>query len=294
MESLPGHLNGELSPVRDFRGENWAMNSLVNFAMDETFWERIRPMCKWREGVHLAFIDVFEVVRTYSTGSRSFQALHGVSFQVVRGEFVSIMGPSGSGKSTLLNVLGCLDRPDGGTYHLGGCDTAGLSQRQLADLRGGEIGFVFQTFNLIQTLDAQSNVEVPLIYRGRPAAERKDRCLAALDRVGLAGRADHLPGELSGGEQQRVALARALVTGPSLVLADEPTGNLDSETSHQVMSLLGEINDRLGVTVIQVTHDQIMAEYARRIIRLRDGKVVGDELLGGVDARSGQAAREGG
>ncbi len=227
----------------------------------------------------MPLIEVEQLRRVYASGRREVEALSGVSFQVEAGEFVSIMGPSGSGKSTLMNVMGCLDRPSEGDYRISGQSVSQLDTAQLADLRGGEIGFVFQTFNLIPTLDARSNVEVPLVYRGFGSGERSKWATQALQQVGLQDRADHLPAELSGGEQQRVALARALVTRPSVVLADEPTGNLDSDTSESIMRLLQDINQRTGVTIIQVTHDEHMARFARRIIRLRDGLIQQDEQL---------------
>lgn len=232
-----------------------------------------------REGEDVAVIEVSELERVYVSGRRKVEALRGVSFSVDSGEFVSIMGPSGSGKSTLMNVIGCLDKPTRGDYCILGKSAKDLSTSELSRLRGGEIGFVFQTFNLISSMDARSNVEVPLVYRGFGNAERRTRAIDALKQVGLADRSDHLPTELSGGEQQRVAVARALVTEPSVVLADEPTGNLDSDTSQSIMRLLQDINENTGVTIIQVTHDENMARYAKRIVRLRDGRIVEDKKL---------------
>ncbi len=224
----------------------------------------------------MALIEIQKVSRIYSNGRRSVTALKEVSFEVQGGEFLLIMGASGSGKSTLLNILGCLDRPTQGRYFLADTDVSRLGTRHLADIRGGMIGFVFQTFNLISGLTARSNVEVPLMYRGYPGTERRRMATAALDDVGIADRADHRPSELSGGEQQRVAVARALVTSPLLILADEPTGNLDSKSSAAIMSLFGKINADMGVTVIQVTHDEAMAGFSNRVLVIRDGEIVED------------------
>ena len=227
----------------------------------------------------MALMEIQNVSRIYSSGKRSVTALRDVSFDVASGEFLSIMGASGSGKSTLLNVLGCLDRPTRGRYSLAGRDVSRLSTKHLADIRGGMIGFVFQTFNLISGLTARSNVEVPLMYRGYPGAQRRRMATAVLEDVGIADRADHRPNELSGGEQQRVAVARALVTRPLLILADEPTGNLDSKSSAAIMSLFERINGEMGVTVIQVTHDQAMARFSSRVMVIRDGEIVQDGPL---------------
>lgn len=227
----------------------------------------------------MALLEVENISKHYLTGQRHVHALQNVSFTVDSGEFISIMGPSGSGKSTLMNILGCLDQPDEGKYLISGESVFDMNTGQLTELRGGKIGFVFQTFNLIPTMKARSNVEVPMMYRGYPAPIRKEEALQALDQVGLAKRKDHLPNQLSGGEQQRVAVARALATNPSLILADEPTGNLDSETSESIMNLLCEINNSTGVTIIQVTHDDDMAVYGDRLITLHDGKITGDETI---------------
>jgi len=203
-------------------------------------------------------------------------ALRGVSLQVEPGEFVTIMGPSGSGKSTLMNMLGCLDTPTAGSYRLSGRDVAGLRPRELAAARLRQIGFVFQGFNLLARTAAHRQVELPLMYAGVPPAERRRRARQALERVGLGDRLDHRPEELSGGQQQRVAIARALVTNPALILADEPTGNLDTQTGAEVLQLFQELNAQ-GITLIFVTHDPDIATYSRRIVRLRDGLVEHDE-----------------
>jgi putative ABC transport system ATP-binding protein len=217
------------------------------------------------------------LARTYSTGATAVHALRGVDLTVARGEMIAIMGASGSGKSTLMNLLGCLDYPTGGTYELDGVRVDGLSPNQLANLRNEKIGFVFQGFNLLARTSALDNVELPLLYdrRGR-LRDPMARATEALRRVGLGERLRHLPSELSGGEQQRVAIARALVTEPTIVLADEPTGNLDSRTSIDVMALFQELNEQ-GVTLLVVTHEPDVAAYARRIVEMRDGRKVHDE-----------------
>ncbi len=237
----------------------------------------------------MPLLDVRNLSRVYVSGQQRVFALRNISFEVDSGEFMSIMGPSGSGKSTLMNVLGCLDRPTDGDYLINGRSVLELRTGELADLRGGEIGFVFQTFNLIPSLSAQSNVEVPMMYRGHPARVRRTRALEALERVGIEHRADHLPSQLSGGEQQRVALARALSTDPALILADEPTGNLDSETSKSIMQLLSRINESTGVTIIQVTHDDDMATYGERLVSLYDGEITEDEHLNHPTAADGSS-----
>ncbi len=227
----------------------------------------------------MPLLEVRDLSRVYVSGQQTVTALRDITFAVDPGEFMSIMGPSGSGKSTLMNILGCLDHPTDGDYLIGGRSVLNLKTSELAELRGGKIGFVFQTFNLIPTLTAQANVEVPMMYRGHPARIRRERALKALERVGLEHRADHLPSQLSGGEQQRVAVARALSTDPSLILADEPTGNLDSETSRSIMKLLRQINENTGVTVIQVTHDDDMATYGERLMALQDGRITEDHQV---------------
>jgi putative ABC transport system ATP-binding protein len=222
-----------------------------------------------------AMIELEEVTKVYRMGSVEVHALKGVSLRVDEGEFVAIMGASGSGKSTLMNIIGCLDLPTRGVYLLDGVDVRRLNDNQLALIRNRKIGFVFQSFNLIPRSTAIHNVEMPLIYAGLSAG-RKQRAMAALDAVGLADRARHQPSELSGGQQQRVAFARALVTEPSLLLADEPTGNLDSESSVEIMKLMVDLNEQ-GRTIVLITHEDEIARSASRVVRLRDGLVVQDE-----------------
>jgi putative ABC transport system ATP-binding protein len=213
------------------------------------------------------------VTKTYGKGLAEMQALRGVNLRVNRGEFVAVMGPSGSGKSTGMNILGCLDVPTGGTYLFRGIDVGDLSRDQRALLRREYLGFVFQGFNLLGRTSALENVEMPLLYRRIPAAERHAKSMEALSVVGLGGLEKHTPAELSGGQQQRVAIARAIVTRPSLLLADEPTGNLDTATSRDVMNLLTSFNREMDITIIMVTHEHDIAEYARRTIHFRDGLV---------------------
>ncbi|HEY2673624.1 MAG TPA: ABC transporter ATP-binding protein [Rugosimonospora sp.] len=220
-------------------------------------------------------LDVRNLVKTYGAGETAVHALRGVSMTVQRGDYVAIMGSSGSGKSTLMNILGCLDIPTSGRYLLDGVDVSRLSDRQLALVRNRRIGFVFQSFNLIPRTTALSNVELPLAYAGLKAAERRRRARAALALVGLAERAHHEPNQLSGGQQQRVAVARALVTAPALVLADEPTGNLDTQSTADVLGVLDRLN-RSGRTIVLITHEPDVAEHARRLIRLVDGRIVQD------------------
>jgi putative ABC transport system ATP-binding protein len=219
-----------------------------------------------------AVIEVRDVFKTYSTGAFEVSALRGVSFDIDAGEYVAIMGPSGSGKSTLMHILGCLDVPTSGTFSLAGEDVSSLSEEALAHVRNRRIGFVFQQFNLLATLSAWRNVELPLVYAGVDRQDRKSRALRALDRVGLGDRVEHRPGELSGGQQQRVAVARALVTDPDLILADEPTGNLDSVSAHDVLDLLDELHVS-GRTIVLITHDADVARSAQRIMRIRDGEI---------------------
>jgi putative ABC transport system ATP-binding protein len=220
-------------------------------------------------------IDMKQIVKTYAMGEQAVHALRGVNLSIQNGEFVAIMGASGSGKSTMMNIIGCLDRPSSGQYMLDGRDIAMLRDDEQAIVRNRTIGFVFQSFNLLRRTSAQKNVELPMIYAGIPAKERAARARAALQSVGLGDRMDHQPSQLSGGQQQRVAIARALVTNPSLILADEPTGNLDSQVSAEVMQLFQTVNKR-GMTVVLVTHEHDIAAYAGRVVRMRDGVVVDD------------------
>jgi putative ABC transport system ATP-binding protein len=223
----------------------------------------------------LVLVD--DIHKTYALGDVEVHALQGVSFSIQEGEFVSIMGASGSGKSTLMNIIGCLDIPSSGTYRLNDIDVSHLNGDQLADIRRDTIGFVFQGFNLIPKMTAMENVELPMLYKGFKAGERKQRALEALEKVDLKDRADHQPHQLSGGQQQRVAIARALANDAPLILADEPTGNLDSHTSEEVMKLFVRLNEETGKTVIQVTHEPDMALYSKRIITFRDGKMLSDK-----------------
>jgi putative ABC transport system ATP-binding protein len=236
---------------------------------------RIRP----------AVIEVEDVRKTYANGTLEVEALRGVSFDIQTGEYVAIMGPSGSGKSTLMHILGCLDVPTSGTFRLAGEDVSTMSEEQLAHVRNRRIGFVFQQFNLLASLTAWRNVELPLAYAGVDRTTRRQRAMAALDRVGLGDRVDHRPGELSGGQQQRVAVARALVTDPALILADEPTGNLDSVSAHDVLGLLDELH-RSGRTIVLITHDADVAASAERIMRIRDGEVFDANPAGIAAGRS--------
>jgi putative ABC transport system ATP-binding protein len=217
-----------------------------------------------------------KLTREYDMGSELVRALRGVSVQIQKNEYVAVMGPSGSGKSTLMNLIGCLDTPTSGEYWLNGQKVSDLADDELARIRNKEIGFVFQTFNLLPRADALHNVELPLIYAGMSSKSRRERAARALERVGLANRMDHKPNELSGGQRQRVAIARALVNEPSILLADEPTGNLDSTTSTEIMGVFAELH-RQGQTVVMVTHEQDIAAHAERVITLRDGLVATDQ-----------------
>ena len=221
-------------------------------------------------------IDIRDLYKIYNEGKESeVRALDGVSLQIEKGEFVAIVGQSGSGKSTMMNVLGCLDIPTYGEYHLDGTDIGSLSDKQLARIRNREIGFIFQGYNLIQELDALENVTLPLIYRGVSVFDREDMAMEALAKVGMDDRAHHRPSEMSGGQQQRVAIARAIATKPPIIMADEPTGALDSRTGHEVLEFLQQLN-REGTTVILITHDNGIAATAQRVVRLSDGKIISD------------------
>lgn len=229
-------------------------------------------------------IELSAITKTYGQGQAAFQALRGIDLSINEGEFVAIMGPSGSGKSTAMNILGCLDIPSSGAYRFRGVHVEQLSRNQRALLRRHYLGFVFQGFNLLARTSAQENVELPLLYRGESAAARHAAARAALASVGLKGWEHHTQAELSGGQQQRVAVARAIVTQPTLLLADEPTGNLDSKTSHEIMALLTALNRDQGITILMVTHEAEMAQYAQRIVRFVDGLV-------DSDIRNGEQAR---
>jgi len=220
-------------------------------------------------------IDIRDITKVYEMGAQKVRALDGVTLQLDRGEYVAIMGPSGSGKSTLMNLIGCLDTPTSGSYVLNGREVAQMSDDELAAIRNQEIGFVFQTFNLLPRTNALHQVELPLVYSGLPRKERHDRAAKALDAVGLADRMTHHPSELSGGQRQRVAVARALINDPSILLADEPTGNLDSQTGAEIMALFDELNAK-GNAIVLVTHEEDIAAHARRIVRLLDGRVRDD------------------
>jgi putative ABC transport system ATP-binding protein len=222
---------------------------------------------------HQPLIRLENVYKTYDLGEIQVHALRGISLEVREGEFVAVMGPSGSGKSTVMNIMGCLDRPTKGHYYLEGVDVSRMSKTELARIRNRKLGFVFQQFNLLSRTSALENVELPTIYAGVGPEERTRRAMEALKRVGLADRAGHYPSQLSGGQQQRVAIARALVNHPSILLADEPTGNLDSRTSVEIMDILQTLNNEEGLTIVMVTHEHDIAQYAKRTLEFRDGKV---------------------
>ena len=224
-----------------------------------------------------AIIRTIGLTREYTMGAEIVRALRGVDLEIARNDYVAIMGPSGSGKSTLMNLIGCLDTPTAGQYWLNGIEVSQMSEDELARVRNREIGFVFQTFNLLPRATAMHNVELPLVYSGVGAKERRERAEAALQSVGLGDRMTHKPNELSGGQRQRVAIARALVTEPSIILADEPTGNLDSQTSEEIMKVFAELHTNRGQTIVMVTHEHDIAAHARRVVTLRDGLVSSDE-----------------
>jgi len=238
-----------------------------------------------------AVISVEHLTKVYDLGEVRVEALRGIDVRVESGEFVAIMGASGSGKSTFLNIVGCLDRPSTGCYRLDGIDVSQMSSDQLAEVRNKKIGFVFQSFNLLARTSAVENVELPLLYTGTDSRGRRARALAALKATGLEGRAEHQPSQLSGGQQQRVAIARALVNQPAIILADEPTGNLDSQTSNEIMGIMQTLNEQQSITIMLVTHEPDIAQYAKRVILFKDGLVIEDRpvldrtLVPGVAAR---------
>jgi putative ABC transport system ATP-binding protein len=234
----------------------------------------------------MALIETANIAKIYELGETAVHALDGVSVTIERGEFLAIMGSSGSGKSTFMNVLGCLDRPTNGQYLLDGIDVGSLNRDELASIRNAKIGFVFQGFNLLPRTSALENVELPMLYNSVPYGERRGRALEALKTLGLEGREHHTPSQLSGGQQQRVAIARALVNNAPLILADEPTGNLDTKTSIEIMELLVRLNHKSQITIVLVTHEPDIATYSRRIIRFLDGRVVSDDRQEPVEAKN--------
>lgn len=226
----------------------------------------------------MTLIEVKNAIKTYQTGEDSFNALNDVSLSIEKGEFVAIMGASGSGKSTFMNMLGTLDKPNSGSYFLDGIDMLSLDTNELAEIRNLKMGFVFQGFNLISRTSALENVELPMIYKGINEYERKLRAKEVLKIVGLENREDHMPNQMSGGQQQRVAIARAIVNNPPLILADEPTGNLDTKTSIEVMEFFVKLNEQMGKTIVLVTHEPDIAEYCKRVVRFKDGNIISDEV----------------
>ena len=226
----------------------------------------------------MALIEVKNAVKTYQTGDDSFNALNNVSLSIDEGEFVAIMGASGSGKSTFMNMLGTLDKPNSGSYFLDGIDVLSLKSEELSNIRNLKMGFVFQGFNLIARTSALENVELPMIYKGIPEEERIKKAKEALKIVGLENREEHMPNQMSGGQQQRVAIARAIVNDPPLILADEPTGNLDTKTSIEVMEFFVKLNEQMGKTIVLVTHEPDIAEYCKRVVRFKDGNIISDEV----------------
>ncbi len=234
----------------------------------------------------MALIEAKSISKVYTMGDIEVNALKGVSLSIAKGEFVSVMGASGSGKSTFMNILGCLDKPTGGKYLLEDVDVSGMGRDELADIRNRKIGFVFQGFNLLPRTTALENVELPMFYKGVPAKERMGRAMEALKKVGLEKREMHYPNQLSGGQQQRVAIARALVNEAPIILADEPTGNLDTKTSVEIMELFVELNNTAGITIILVTHEPDIAEFSKRTIKFLDGRVISDEMTASRRARA--------
>ena len=226
----------------------------------------------------MALIEVKHAIKTYATGDSSFNALNDISLSIEQGEFVAIMGASGSGKSTFMNMLGTLDKPNSGSYHLDGIDVLSLDSESLSEIRNTKLGFVFQGFNLISRTTALENVELPMIYKGVDEATRIKKAKEALKIVGLEKREDHMPNQMSGGQQQRVAIARAIVNDAPIILADEPTGNLDTKTSIEVMNFFCELNEKHGKTIVLVTHEPDIAEFCKRIVRFKDGNIVSDEV----------------
>jgi len=225
-------------------------------------------------------IEVKDVLRRYTTGDIDLIALNSVSLKIEKGEFIAIMGPSGSGKTTFMNLIGCLDRMDGGTYFLNGQDVSNLEDNQLAHIRNKEIGFVFQAFNLLPRITVLKNVELPMVYGGVPPKERKERAFSALKKVGLTDRVNHRPNEISGGQKQRVAIARAIVNNPAVIMADEPTGNLDTKSSIEIMKIFQKLNNE-GATVVMVTHEDTIAQSAKRVVKFLDGEIIDDHLVEG-------------